>query len=130
MIVLGLLLQILACLNNPPAPFLVEGIYDHGKWLSDPTWNALQTLTGRDLWIGYDNGGWETTGDEYRRYTLRGDDYEVWVYYSPLREEYELFPFADTALFPDANGDHWGMHPCGGWAVDQQIINAIIESEG
>jgi len=28
--------------------------------------------------------------------------------------------------FADANGDHYGMHPCGGWAIDAPIIDAIL----
>jgi hypothetical protein len=129
MIVVMVLLQILSCLNNPAPPTLLSWTLHRHEVLSNNQWQAWQELDGRSLWLGYANGGWETTGDERWAGRLIGDDYEVWLFYSPTRQEYDLLPFADTRLFADANGEHYGMHPCGGWAVNEDIINAIIESD-
>ncbi|HEY4760042.1 MAG TPA: hypothetical protein VIH42_05620 [Thermoguttaceae bacterium] len=126
MILFVVLLQALSCLLNPPAPFMTEWGHSSGKWLADEPWVELQTLSGRDLWLGYENGGWETTGDEYGRYKLTGNDYEVWLFYSPTRQEYDLLPFANTTLFADAKNNHYGLHPCGGWAVEESIVDRII----
>lgn len=121
-----LLFQALACLLNPPTPFITDWGQSEGKHLAQDTWDTLQTVTGRDLWLGYDNGGWETTGDEYGRYKLTGDGWEVWLFYSATRDEYDILPFSNPEPFADANGDHYGMHPCGGWAVDAAIFDALI----
>ena len=127
MMPLLLLFQALACLLNPPAPFATDWMETEGKFLAAWQWNDLQQIEGRDLWMGYENGGWETTGDEYGVQKLSGADYEVWIFYSPTRNEYDLLPFANTALFADTNGEHYGMHPCGGWAVPVDALDMIIE---
>jgi hypothetical protein len=125
-----LLFQALACLLSPAPPFAHQWAEGPGKYLTESQWNSLQTLTGDDLWLGYDNGGWLTTGDERGRYRLVGDDYEVWLFFSATRQQYDILPFANTTLFADANGDHYGMHPCGGWAIDAPIIDAILGKGG
>jgi hypothetical protein len=129
MIAFAVLLQILACLNNPDPPTLRSWTMHRNDILTATQWRAWQDLEGRNLWLGYAHGGWATSGDERWAGRLIGDDYVVWLFYSPSRQEYELFPFADTRIYADANGDHYGMHPCGGWAVDKEIIEALIESD-
>jgi hypothetical protein len=130
MIAMIIWLQILTCLNNPDPPTLRSWTMHRHEQLDQTEWQQWQELEGRDLWLGYENGGWDTTGDERWAGRLIGEQYVVWLFYSPSRREFELFPFADTRIYADANGEHYGMHPCGGWAVDEDIIDAIIESDG
>jgi len=120
-------MQILSCLNNPDPPTLLSWTLQRNEMVSADDWQAWQELEGRDLWLGYDAGGWETTGDERAAGRLVGDDYLVWLFYSPTRNEYDILPFADTRLFADSVGDHYGMHPCGGWAIDAEIIEGLID---
>ena len=126
MIQLLVFFQALSCLLNPPTPFVTEWGHNTGKWFGPEQWTALQQVEGRDLWLGYENGGWFTTGDERGAYKMIGEGYEIWVFYSPSRHEYDLLPFANTEIFADANGDHLGMHPCGGWAVERERIMRLL----
>lgn len=126
MILFAVLLQILSCLNDPPPPFFHSWTFHQSTVLSEDTWQEWQELEGRDLWLGYENGGWETSGDERWAGRLIGRDFEVWLFHSETRQEYDILPFANTRAYADSQGNHYGVHPCGGWAVDDTILEDLI----
>ena len=99
-------------------------------WVDFDEWESLHELSGRSLWIGYENGGWDLDEPVFVFYTIEAysiEDYspiEIWIALGET--EWYWFPFANTELFADANGDHYGMHPCGGFAVDAVTSRAWI----
>ena len=97
-----------------------------GKWMSEDAWARIQGLTGRPLWIGYDNGGWDSAGDEYLIRFWEWPDAMVSVFYSPSRDEYQFYPNQDRGF--TGAGDRYGLHPCGGWAVNATVIDEIATS--
>ena len=118
---------VFTCLDNPPAPLRTYYWGFEGKWMAEDSWTAVQAIEGRPLWVGYDNGGWATAGDERLVEFWEWPDLLVTVWYSPSRDEYEFYPHKNIELYADANGDHYGIHPCGGWAVDATVIDILLE---
>jgi hypothetical protein len=99
-------------------------------------WQSWLGLEGVSVWVGYENGGWDVpadiTGIDERTGELRRNDYtiygwqhgehvQVWIRYSETTGDYYLFPFADTSTEDGA------MHPCGGWRVDGEAFEVVID---
>jgi len=102
-------------------------------WFFGNKWHAtdpakLQNLKARDIWVGYENGGWADP-DIYKWHSKMYDakerivrTIEVWVFYSALKDDYQVF--VHDNLVPDENG---GIHPCGwGQVVKTDLDYAVI----
>jgi len=95
-------------------------------------WQTLTRIEGNSVWVGYSDGGWNVPADVIGAWQIEGDidnsPVSIWIWSSEQTGAYYIFPFADTSLFADSNGQHYGMHPCGGWRVDHSdFIIPVIE---
>jgi hypothetical protein len=95
---------------------------EYHTWLVDmPEWDDLLALEGVSVWVGYDAGGWDVPEDIHNHGRITGTQYgervEVWVWHSDQSDRYYLFPFSSMRRFADSNGEHYGVHPCGGFEV-------------
>ncbi len=96
--------------------------------ISADIWQQLTEIDGDSIWIGYDAGGWSVPNDIVGAWKITGDNgnSEIWVWQSENEYAYYVFPFANTELFADGNGNHYGMHPCGGWQITRSDLNLLI----
>jgi hypothetical protein len=95
---------------------------EYHTWLVDlPQWDDLLALEGASVWVGYSAGGWDVPEDIHNHGRITGTQYgeriEVWVWHSDQADRYYLFPFSSMRRFADKDGNHWGVHPCGGFEV-------------
>jgi len=96
---------VVACLDAPLGEF--------GSW---------QDVVGENIWIGYENGGFDVPSDLYFLPdvvfdTSNGLRY-LWVVASDSTPDYiYVLPFNSMEPYSDANGDHYGVHPCGAFRV-------------
>jgi hypothetical protein len=99
--------------------------------VADEQWQALSVLPGDSVWIGYDAGGWGIPADIQGAWLItqkpRKGGMEVWIWHSEATGDYYLFPFVSMERFADKNGEHYGVHPCGGWRVDGEAFGAVID---
>ena len=84
----------------------------------------LYTLEGYgDVWVGYDNGGWNVPVDirPLGRLYLWNDDTDramIWIYIADSMPGWTYwFVFDNMKPFADRNGNHYGIHPCGVYRV-------------
>jgi hypothetical protein len=95
--------------------------------LDTEDWENLGQLQGvPDVWVGYDNGGFDVSGDAYRLWTIQAyagnNPIMVWINYSRSANEFYWFPFANIVPYADTNGDHYGPHPCGAFRVSYEDV--------
>lgn len=93
---------------------------------------VLQLDASRSFWVGYERGGFAMPSDarDALRLTLTtADGGERWfdVLYSPQTPGvYYALPFADPTPRADANGVHYGTHPCAAFLMTEQEYRALI----
>ena len=79
---------------------------------------VLNIDAGDSFWIGYENGGfdWPQDVQPVLQLTLvMADGDESWldVWWSAQTPDvYYALPFANTVAYADAQGEHYGTHPC------------------
>jgi len=91
----------------------------------DPeSWNNLLQIKGRDIWLGYDQGGFDVPEDIIPLFRFRGigeenQAVELWIWWArSTPASLYWFPFPSVVPFADSNGDHYGIHPCGAYIVN------------
>lgn len=121
----------LACVSEADNLILKAwGYTDITFAISSEHWETLVQLPGESIWIGYP-GGWRVPSDIRGAWEIDGDindnPISIWVWSSEEADSYYMFPFVNTELFADHNGEHYGMHPCGGWIIDKSdfLLTAI-----
>ncbi len=79
---------------------------------------VLNINSDHSFWVGYENGGFAWTSDVMPELTLTftmADGSERWfdVFWSEQTPDaYYALPFANPTPYADANGEHYGTHPC------------------
>ena len=77
---------------------------------------VLALDASRSFWVGYERGGFAPAYFESEPaltltlYTVGGG--ERWVDITEAGGVYYVLPFANTVAYADANGEHYGTHPC------------------
>ena len=108
---------VIACLDVPLTEF--------GNW---------QHVKGKSIWIGYDKGGFDIPDDWYFLPdvvfdTSKGKRY-LWVIAAPSTPgDIYVFPFKSMEPYADANGEHYGVHPCGAYRVTDYPPRLLIDLE-
>jgi hypothetical protein len=99
------------------------GRYRTGQAISAEQWQALQLVQGVDIWVGYDNGGFDITEDIYPVWKIKGmignEPMQAWIWQG--ERHYYVLSIADTTI--DAGG---GIHGCGVHRVDKGAIDDIF----
>ncbi len=76
---------------------------------------------GDSFWIGYDNGGFAAPYfDSEPALTLTlytADGGERWLDVTVADGVYYVLPYATTEPYTDANGEHYGTHPCAAFTI-------------
>jgi len=96
---------VVACLDAP--------LHEFGLW---------QDVMGESIWVGYENGGFDLPDKRYFLSdvlfkTSKGERY-MWIVAShSIPDTIYVFPFKSMEPYADANGDHYGVHPCGAYRV-------------
>lgn len=94
---------------------------------TEDTIAALQALEGVSIWVGYADGGYALPGDTASWFKLYiNGNRQVWAYASVETGNAYLFVFDNLTPYADANGQHYGIHPCGMFAVERSAVGAII----
>lgn len=95
---------------------------------------VLNIDTSRSFWVGYENGGFAWTDDVLPVLTLTfemedGDERWLDVFWSEQTPEiYYVLPFANTTPYADANGEHYGTHPCAAILMSATEYDALISA--
>lgn len=105
--------------------------------------SQLSTWLGRDIWLGYTEdlpagapSGFDLPTDviDYGKIRIRrGTDedwesrQEIWLLYSESENEFYIYPFDDMHPFTDEEGLHYGIHPCGAYAISRETIDELLE---
>jgi hypothetical protein len=94
----------------------------------------LLAFANDSFWVGYDAGAWAAdylNADRVMALTLwmtMPDGAERLLLAEADRDNPEtgyVFVFANTARFADANGEHYGMHPCAAVRVPVDVWAAF-----
>jgi hypothetical protein len=130
---LDMLLSVLALVLSLTTPLInicpQFGIPVSGTGYDTETWTdytldfqAIQAVLNinseRSFWVGYENGGFAWVNDVMPLLTLTfiaEDGSERWldIFWSEQTPDtYYVLPFANVVPYADANGDHYGTHPC------------------
>jgi len=116
----------------------VSGIgYDTATWtdyqLDAQAIQAVLNINAeRSFWVGYANGGFAWTSDVMPELTLTfemADGSERWfdVFWSEQTPDaYYALPFADPTPQADANGEHYGTHPCAAIVMTGAEYQALL----
>jgi hypothetical protein len=95
--------------------------------------DALWAIEGESIWAQDGSYGWVLPADfasiRYERYWIRGykDGVEFWAVFR-VSDDYSIgLVYKNTEPYADANGEHAGYHPCGGWEVAQADIIAALQ---
>lgn len=97
---------------------------------------VLNVNADRSFWVGYENGGFAWTNDVAPLLTLTfvmADGTERWfdVFWSgQTPDAYYALPFANPTPYADANGEHYGTHPCAAILMTAAEYAALIEALG
>lgn len=84
---------------------------------------VLALDASRSFWVGYDHGGFAMPADatDALRLTLTtADGGERWfdvLWSEQTPDTYYALPFANTVAYADANGEHYGTHPCAAFVL-------------
>lgn len=108
-----------------------DHVYEAGRgFLDGAEIVALYGVGGENIWVGYDNGGFNVPDDTriMRRIWLYDGDGSlyhatnralIWIAVSPQTPMLEYwFVFDNTRPYADANGKHYGLHPCAAVRVE------------
>lgn len=84
--------------------------------------DAILSLdTSRSFWLGYDSGGFAAAyfdSDPALTLTLTtADGGERWIDITVADGVYYVLPYAMTTAYADANGEHYGTHPCAAFTI-------------
>jgi hypothetical protein len=86
---------------------------------------GLDDIEARDIWVGYENGGFDLPDDLEYVLPYRDDEYQIWFRYSPSKEEYYVFPFDHVPTMENP-------HPCAGAAITPddyiEVVNALYDN--
>lgn len=104
---------------------------------------ALEGLGRWDMstsnWIGYANGGWQhhpgRTVGQVSGMTADWQPEDPWgegarlilVHESPTTDQYVVFVFTNLTPYADANGEHFGTHPCFAALMNRADVAAWFE---
>lgn len=106
--------------------------YDTATWtdytLDAAAIRAVLAIDGESFWVGYERGGFAWPDDVEVALTLTFDGGQ-WldVYWSAQTPNvYYALPFADPAPRADANGAHYGTHPCAAILMTERDYAALI----
>ena len=97
---------------------------------------VLNINADRSFWVGYENGGFAWAHDVAPLLTLTftaEDGSERWfdVFWSDeTPDSYYALPFVNTAAYADANGEHFGTHPCAAILMTAAEYRALLEALG
>ena len=111
--------------------------YDSTTWTDyELDAQAIQAVLNinaeRSFWVGYENGGFAWVNDVMPELTLTltmADGSERWldVFWSEQTpNNYYVLPFADPIPYADANGEHYGTHPCAAILMTDSEYQALI----
>lgn len=93
--------------------------------------DAACALQGPSIWIGYERGGWAWPSDVALETCLQlvwknRHTTHLYVYASVSTPALRyVVVFKDMTIFADSNGQHVGQHPCGGYAVSVEAVEAV-----
>ncbi|MBK8035287.1 MAG: hypothetical protein IPK17_38445 [Chloroflexi bacterium] len=142
------LIALFALLGQLSAPLAVVcpafGVPISGMGYDTETWTdyrldeqAIQAVlninTERSFWVGYENGGFAWTNDVMPLLTLTftmADGSERWfdVFWSEQTPNvYYALPFTNPTPSADANGQHYGTHPCAAILMTATEYEALLE---
>lgn len=89
---------------------------------------------GPSFWVGYENGGFAWVNDVMPLLTLTfiaEDGSERWldIFWSEQTPDtYYVLPFANVVPYADANGDHYGTHPCAAILMTAPEYQSLLRS--
>jgi hypothetical protein len=124
--------QPFACVADATNTYAYEwGYFDIPHNIDTGTWQALSQVTGHSIWIGYPekwdippngqlHGAWMIYGD------IDGQSIEIWILGDNVDDVYYLFVYNNVEPYADAEGNHYGQHPCGGWRVGSWQIDNVL----
>ncbi len=98
--------------------------------------SVLNINADHSFWVGYENGGFAWTNDVMPVLTLTfamADGSERWldVFWSEQTPDtYYALPFANPTPYADANGEHFGTHPCAAILMTRAEYEALIAALG
>ena len=93
---------------------------------------ALFEVQGESIWVGYENGAWAYPPGfkemEFERYWIFGTrgGVKFWVILYVGAEWSYGFTFSNTDAYADAQGAHYGQHPCYAWETDGAAVVAVL----
>ena len=115
--------------------------------------DLIYRLPARNIWVGYENGGFDLPADAAPEYTLRftaalnvldwpliyqgqaynrlelpNDQIEVWFLYSQSTGEGYVFPFISLTPTSTPSGEHEGSHLWGAYAVPWSAVEALDQT--
>ena len=112
--------RVFACLGEPTGVSAVRISRTARETVSAAEIETLWQTAGESLWVGYDAGGWDARANvtgETVFYDGLKDGARWWALFKIGAERTIAYVFANTVPYADANGAHYGHHPCGGWEV-------------
>lgn len=145
------LIALFALLGQLSAPLAVVcpafGVPISGMGYDTETWTdyrldeqAIQAVLNinaeRSFWAGYENGGFAWPDDVRPALALTftvTDGSERWldVFWSAQTPEvYYALPFADPTPRADAEGNHYGTHPCAAVLMTPAEYDALLDAIG
>lgn len=114
------------------------GGYDH-TWteyaVTDAGIAALLALdTSSSFWVGYDHGGFNVEfleADPALTLTLyTADGRELWFDVFEHAGVFYALPFANVVAYADANGEHYGTHPCTAFTLTRAQFARLLAALG
>lgn len=100
----------------------------------------LNDWKGRDIWLGYPEGfDFPADAIPAGRLRLHRANFEIDLpglpeqqmidfSYSPSLNEYFVLPFDNMVPFTDENGNYFGVHPCGAYAISSETMGELVET--
>lgn len=95
---------------------------------------VLRLPAGDSFWVGYDNGGFDWPGDVQPVLTLTfemqdGESRWLDVFWSEATPDvYYALPFVTVEPYADAQGEHYGTHPCAAIRLTAAEFAALREA--
>jgi len=91
---------------------------------------GYQGINGFENWVGYPEGfDIPPSAKWFAKLSEVNGEREIWVFYSEETPDLlYVMPFLTTMLFGDAEGNHFGAHPCGSYNVDKQQFLTMLEA--
>lgn len=120
----------LACLGEfHDARIERDGLQDMIPPEDIPSW---QGILGQSVWVGYEQGGFDIPDDTADYFTIyavgeAGNEVQIWVWEAPSTPDWlYVLPFNNTTPYSDANGEHFGVHPCGAFRVNAFDVYLLL----